>query len=217
MQKMTPELWEGMFRRLNAGGCPVLGDHGCRVFPVGLMIGKNPAMNFNRIFDLVEGGTGYELELFLWNELDRPIDIQGYRIELPWGTPKLSLLRAPKKSSPYFGNYVFPDGDYHDASYVLNPMFARRKSRLNADQQVDGMLVAVGEESIPAEIPDNDRAPVTLTIFDTQGNKYQAQLVARVARHALRVREWRRQRMLEMQPKRASKCGLLNSKVALGC
>jgi hypothetical protein len=213
---MTPEMWEGMFRRLNAVGCPVLRDHGYRVFPVGLMIGKNPAMNFNRIFDLVEGGTGYELEFFLWNELDRPIDIQGYRIELPWGTPKLSLLRASNKSSSYYGNYVFPDGEYHDASYVLNPLFVRRKSRLNAGQEVDGMLVAVDEESIPAEIPDDHRAPVTLTIFDTRGNKYQAQLVARVDRRALRVRERQRQRMQSIRSKRASKCGLLNSEGALG-
>ena len=30
----TPEQWDGLVRRLNDGGCPVLRDHGYKISPV---------------------------------------------------------------------------------------------------------------------------------------------------------------------------------------
>ena len=128
--KQTPEQWNGLVRRLNDGGCPVLPDHGYKVSPVGLAIDKIPGTSFNSIFDLKQGGTGFAIELTLRNEATRPIDIVGFRIQVPWGFPTLSLLPAPRKSSDRYPHYSFPrSGPYYDGGFCINRYFARRKSR----------------------------------------------------------------------------------------
>ena len=186
----TREQWDGLVRRLNAGGCPVLSEHGYRIPPVGLAIDKIPGLSFNSIFDLKQGGTGYSIELTLRNEASRAIDVVGWRIKTPWGLPKLTLLPAPKKSSNWYPHYSFPEpGPYYDGGFVVNPFFARSKSRLQPNEEIKGALVASSEEAIPLEIPHLARIVVTLVVFDSRRNAFSAQFRLPVNRSELIARE----------------------------
>jgi len=184
--KQTPEQWDGLVRRLNQGGCPVLSDHGYKISPVGLAIEKIPGMSFNSIFDLKQGGAGYQIELTLRNDASRPIDIVGFQIQTPWGVPPLSLIPAATRSSAWYGLYRFPEpGPYYDAEWVINRMFARRKSRLQPGAPpVEGVLVASSEEPIPEDIPHLARIIVTLSVFDSRCNTYSTQFRLPVDRRA---------------------------------
>jgi hypothetical protein len=182
----TPEQWDGLVSRLNDGGCPVLRDHSYKISPVGLAIEKIPGMSSNQILILKQGGTGYEIELVLRNDLDRPIDVVGFQIKTPWGVPRLSLLPAPQKSSPMYPHYAFPEpGPYYEGNFVLNPFFARRKSRLNPGEEIEGVLVASSEERIPLEFLQLARIIATLIIFDSRRNAFSAQFRLCVNRYGV--------------------------------
>lgn len=190
----TSEQWDGLVRRLNDGNCPVLRDHGLKICPAGLAIEQIPGMSFSQIFDLKQGGTGYAVELVVRNELDRPIDIQGYQIRTPWGIPKLTLLPAPRKSNNWYPHYSFPEpGPYFDGSFVLNPLFARRKSRLYPGKEIEGVLVASSDEQIPLEFPHLAGVIVKFLIFDSHRNTFSGQFGMRLIRPALIARERREQ------------------------
>jgi hypothetical protein len=172
----TSEQWDALMRRLNDGGCPVLHNHGYKIAPTGLSIEKMPGMSLSQIFTLALGGTGYAIELMLRNEANRPIDIQGFQIKTPWGIPKVALLPAPKKSSARYPHYCFPEpGPYYEREFVLNRFFARRKSRLNPGEELEGVLVASSEEMIPFDVAHLARIIATLVMFDWRGNAFSAQ------------------------------------------
>jgi hypothetical protein len=188
----TPEQLDGLFRRLNDGGCPVLRDHSYKISPVGLAVGKIPALNFSRIFDLKEGGTGYAIEVKLRNESSRPIDIVGCQIKTQWGNPKISLLSAPRYSFPK------PGPSYED-HIVINRYFARRKSRLQPGDEIEGMLVASSEDWIPLEIAHFKWITATLLVFDTRRNAFSGQFRLLVDRRDLSAREGRYREMASSQ------------------
>ncbi len=189
MKKTTPEEWEGLFRRLNDAGCPVQKDHAYRVAPVGLVIEEPLSWSQSRVFARRDGSTGFALEFLLWNELDRRIYIQGCQIWPPWGALRLSLLPPAGKSSQRNCSYQFP-GDrepYDEGGTVLNSIFARQKSWLNPNDEVEGVLLAVDELPIPCEFRDNARVTVGLHIFDSLGNRYEHDFKVKVDRSALRT------------------------------
>jgi hypothetical protein len=213
----TPEQWDGLVRRLNEGGCPVLPDHSYKICPVGLAIEKMPGTSFNSIFDLKQGGTGYAIELTLRNEAIRPIDIVGYQIKTPWGVPMLSLLPAPRKSSERYPHYSFPNpGPYYEGDFVINRCFARRKSRLQPGEQIEGILVASSEEPIPLEIPHLARIIATFFVFDSRRNAFAAQFRLPVNRRALIAREKKNQAMEPSQPLVPNMCDGRSMEVATG-
>jgi hypothetical protein len=199
--KMTRKQCEGLFQRLNQGGCPVQPNHSYKVPPFGLAIEKIPGISHSEICDLMCGGTGYAIELGLRNDLDRPIDIVGFQIETPWGVPKLSLVPPWRKAMGKHSPYHFSDGyyyqesieryarnHYYEGEYVVNYLFARKKSRLKPGEEVEGMLLVEDKARIPDEFPDHARIIVTVRIFDSRRNRFEAQfrLVAdRSALHAL--------------------------------
>jgi len=200
--KMTQEQCEGLFHRLNQGGCPVQPNHGYKVPPFGLAIEKIPGISHSEICELLGGGTGYAIELGLRNDSDRPIDIVGFQIETPWGVPKLTLVPRWDKSMGKHSPYHFSDGHsyheltqtyvrnhYYEGGYVLNYLFARKKSRLKPGEEVEGMLLAEDQEPIPAEYPDLARIIVTLRIFDSRRNRFEAPFRLVADRHVLRARE----------------------------
>jgi hypothetical protein len=190
MQRLTEEQWKVLNRRLRQGGCPVLEDHGYEMPPIGLVIEVRPLNILNQVCDLADGGACYVIEFALHNVLDRPLDVQGFQLVVPWGTPQLSVLAAPRKSSFSWPHYILPDGSrYFDAGYMLNPIFARQKTRLEPDEKVQGLLVALDEGSIPEEIADCTHIPVTLSVFDSRKNRYSAQTGLWVDRSALRARK----------------------------
>jgi hypothetical protein len=193
MTKLTPEQWDGFCRRLNQGGCPVLRDHGYKISPVGLSVEIMPGIGLNEIFDLADGGTGYAIEVVLRNDADRPIDIRGFQIRTPWGIPKVSLIPAPKTSSPKYPTYTFPGlSRYYDGDFVVNHVFARQKTRLNPAQEIEGVIVLSSEEPMPAELQHYGHTFVTLCVFDTRGNTYSAQFRLAVNRSELIIRERRK-------------------------
>jgi hypothetical protein len=194
--KQTPEEWDSLVRRLNSGGCPVLGDHGYKVSPVGLAIEPIPGTSYSSIFDLKQGGAGYAIELTLRNGPNRPIAIVGYQISTPWGVPPLSLIPAPKKSSELYPLYSFPKpGPYYEGDWVINRFFARRKTRLQPREEVEGVLVASSEAPIPQDIAHFARIIVTLSIFDSRRNAYFAKFRIPVNRGEQIAREKRKQSM----------------------
>ncbi|MFZ1975372.1 MAG: hypothetical protein WAU89_21185 [Candidatus Acidiferrales bacterium] len=197
----TPEQFDGLVRRLNEGGCPVLADHGYKINPVGLLIEKIPGMSFSSIFDLRQGGAGYAIEIALRNEAPRPIDAVGWQIQTPWGVPTLSLLPAPRKSSNQYPHYCFPEpGPYFDGEFCINRYFARRKSRLQPGEPIEGVIVASSEDPIPLEIAHLARIIVTLRIFDSRQNAYSAEFKVPVDRRELIAREKRKQALAPPRP-----------------
>ena len=101
----------------------------------------------------------------------------------------LSLLPAPKKSSERYPHYCFPEpGPYYEGDLVINRYFARRKSRLQPGEQIEGVLVASSEETIPLDIPHLARIVVTLYVFDSRQNAYSAQFRLPVNRRELIAR-----------------------------
>jgi hypothetical protein len=153
-------------------------------------------LNFSSMFDLKQGGTGYAIECTLRNGPSRPIDIAGYQIRTPWGVPPLSLLPAPKKSSERYPLYCFPDpGPYYEGEWVINRYFARRKTRLQPLQEVEGVLVASSEEPIPRDIAHMARIILTLCIFDSRGNAFSGQFRVPVDRRERIAREKMKQTM----------------------
>ena len=203
--KQTPEQWDALVRRLNEGGCPVRSDHGYKISPDGLAIEKIPGMSFNSMFDLKQGGMGFAIECTLRNDASRPIDMVGYQIQTPWGAPPLSLLPAAKKSSARYGLYCFPEpGPYYEADWVINRHFARRKSRLQPGQEVEGVLVASSVEPIPQDIPHLARIIVTLVVFDSRRNAYSAQFRLPVNRRELIARRKPSPAMASSEPSETS-------------
>jgi hypothetical protein len=183
--KQTPEEWDGLVRRLNRGGCPVLSDHGYKISPVGLAIEKIPGTSYNSVFDLKQGGTGFGIECTLRNDASRPIDLVGFQIQTPWGTPPLSLVPPAPRSSAWYGLYRFPEpGPYYEGDWVINRYFALRKNRLQPDQEIEGVLVTSSVEPIPLDIPHLARIIVTLSVFDSRRNTYSTQFRLPVDRRA---------------------------------
>jgi len=177
------QVWKGMVQHLNEGGCPVRADHGYRFGTKALAIEPIGGFTVSQIFTLEQGGTGFALEFVLRNELQRPIDVTGFQIKTPWGIQRLSLLPAPRKSSARWPHYCFPEpGPYYDGDYVLNPLFDRRKSRLNPGEEREGVLVASSEEEIPSSVRHRDGIFVTLRIFDSRRTAFSARFGVRVIR-----------------------------------
>jgi len=196
--KQTSEKWDSLVQRLNQGGCPVLANHGYKVTPVGLAVEPIPGMNFSRIFDLNEGGSGYAIEVTLRNDASRAIDIVGFRIRTPWGIPKLTLLQAP--------NYAFPEPcPSYDADFVINAYFQKCKSRLQPGKEIAGLLVASSEDEIAEEIQNFAPVFLALDVFDSRRNVFSGQFGVRVDRRERIARELRNQKTQSAQPKSVPK------------
>ena len=165
------EKWEVMVRILNEGGCQVLADHGYHVTLPGLTIEPAKGLNFNRIFRLANGGTGYHFDLLVCNESVRPIDVTGFQIHTPWGIPRFEIVRTPKKSESTWP-YDRALRDRFTEEVNLCRFFCRRKSRLNSGEELEGELLGWSEESIPECSLRSQGAWVTLRIFDSRGKVY---------------------------------------------
>jgi hypothetical protein len=80
-------------------------------------------------------------------------------------------------------------GPYCESDFVLNRFFARRKSRLNPGEELEGMLVASSEEMIPVDVPHLARIIATLVMFDSRGNAFSAEFRLPVIRWEVTARE----------------------------
>ena len=74
---------------------------------------------------------------------------------------------------------------------MLNPFFARSKSRLNPAKELEGVLLASSEEPIPAEVAHRSRVIATLVIFDSRGNAFSGRFLLPVVREEVVIREYK--------------------------
>ena len=188
MRKLTTEEWAGLARRLNDGGCPVQVEDTFKVNPIGLALEQNPSPG-NSVFALDNGWTGYMLDMFVTNELSRPIRISGFQIKTPWGGTVVSLL--PRPTNPRQDYYRFPHSTLgFDQSVVINRFFSGT-GRLNPGDVAQGLLLCVDETLIPDEYPEHGRTAVELSVFDGHGNRFASEFRLCVDRSATISREHR--------------------------
>jgi hypothetical protein len=173
MKSRKEEQQLNLAHLLNRAGCPVQMDTGFHAPPTGLVIEQVPEVGLNTVFDLANGGTGFVLDVLIKNERHDPVWLEGFQIESPWGHVVTSLVAAPKKWDARYPYYCFPDdsGPAFDGTIVVNRFFTTRR-RLNRNDEICGLLMALNTDSIPDEVEHNARALVTFSVFDRRGTRF---------------------------------------------
>jgi hypothetical protein len=127
------------------------------------------ACRLYEVHDLPEGGTGFEARVRLTvSESSSILKFQTVRILLPW--TQVSLLPKPRKIDG--GCYRSFDGRRHpiDVHDVLNHRI-RRGQRMFPGEEVEGLILGFGLDSIPAEyLPEylrGQKVPATLWVEAT--------------------------------------------------
>ena len=114
--KMTQVQDEGLFHRLNQGGCPVQPNHAYKVAPFGLAIEKIPGTSHSQIFDLRCGGTGYSIELGL--QIIRIVSLLSWASRSRHRGEYRSFAGYPWKKSLGKHSTYHLDGNYYEGEYV---------------------------------------------------------------------------------------------------
>jgi hypothetical protein len=136
------------------------------------------------------------LDAVITSRFERPTRIKGIQIKAPWGGSRMSLLQGNPKYRAQGGFYLFPGtGLGFPGSEVLNKLFSGR-CRLNAGEEIEGLIMAIDAQGIPDDVSDNDRIVVELSIFDGPGNRFSSQFRLCVDRSAVRARQ-RKEEMRE--------------------
>ena len=78
---------------------------------------------------------------------------------------------------------------------------------MNPAEEIEGLLLAVDQESIPDEYPDLARIIVTLRVFETKGNTFSAQFRLPADRTERRVRERTSQTTVTAAPQASADVG----------
>jgi hypothetical protein len=111
-----------------------------------------------------------------------------------------SLVAAPKKSDARYPYYCFPDdsGPAFDGEIVVNRFFTTRR-RLNRNDEICGLLMALSTESIPDEVEHNARVPVMFSVFDRRGTRFSKNFRLAVDRTERMIQE--RKGQLHIEPR----------------
>ena len=185
MNRLQAEEKSRLALYLNQNGCPVQLESS----PVTLVVEQVPTDGMNMVFDLNDGGSGYMLDVFISSRLKRPTRIKGIQIKTPWGGSRMSLLQGNPQYRAQGGFYLFPGtGLGFPGSEVLNRLLSG-KCRLNAGEEVEGLIMAIDAQGIPDDVSDNDRIVVELSIFDGPGDRFLSQFRLCVDRSAVRARQ----------------------------
>ena len=170
---------------LNQNGCPVQ----LKSSSPGLVVEQVPTVGMNMVFDLMGGQTGYLLNALITSRLKRPAHVKRIQLKTPWGVSRIALLQGDLRCRAWGGFYLFPGtGLGFPESEVLNRLLSGRY-RLNAGEEVEGLIMAIDAERIPDDVCDNGRIVVELSIFDGPGNQFSAQFKLCVDRSAVRARQ----------------------------
>jgi hypothetical protein len=200
MQRCKEEQQLNLAHLLNRSGCPVQTDTGFQAPPTGLLIEQVPEVGLNTVFDLANGGTGFLLDILVKSKRPDAIWLDGFQIEDPWGHVTKSLIAAPRKSDARYPYYCFPDdsGPAFDAGIVVNRFFTTRR-RLNGNDEICGLLMALDSESIPVEVEHNARVPVMFSVFDRRGTRFSKTFKLAVDRTERMIQE--RKGQLHIEPR----------------
>jgi hypothetical protein len=137
-----------------------------------LLIEQIPEGGLNTVFDLANGGTGFLLDILVKSQQHDPFWLDGFQIEDPWGHVTKSLVAAPSKSDVKYPHYSYPDSTLaFDGEIVVNRFFTTRR-RLNWNDEICGLLMALSTQSIPDEVEHNARVPVMFLVFDRRGTPF---------------------------------------------
>ena len=185
MNRLQVEEKSKLALYLNENGCPVQLESN----PPGLVVEQVPTVGMNMVFDLMGGRTGYLLNALITSRLKRPAHVKRIQLKTPWGVSRIALLQGDLRCRAWGGFYLFPGtGLGFPESEVLNRLLSGRY-RLNAGEEVEGLIMAIDAERIPDDVCDNGRIVVELSIFDGPGNQFSAQFKLCVDRSAVRARQ----------------------------
>jgi hypothetical protein len=197
--KRLKEQQDDLAHLLIQGGCPVQIDTGFHASPSGLLIEQVPELGLNAVFDLVNGGTGFLLDILVKNERHDPVWLDGCQIEDPWGHVTKSLVAAPSKSDVKYPYYCYVDSTLaFDGEIVVNRFFSTRR-RLNQNAEICGLLMALSTDSIPDEVEHNARVCVTLSVFDRRGTRFSKNFRLAVDRTERMIQA--RKKQLHIEPR----------------
>ena len=193
MKSRKQEQQASLADLLNRCGCPVQTHTGYDPPPTGLLIEQVPEVGLNLVMDLANGGTGFLLDIWIKRELADPFWLDGCQIEVPWGHTTTSLVSAPKKSDPKYPYYCFPDSTLaFDGDIVVNRFFSTLR-RLNQNDEIDGLLMALNTKAIPDEIEHNARVTATFSVFERSGTRFSKDFRLAVDRTERMIQERKKQ------------------------
>ena len=184
MNRLQAEEKSRLALYLNQNGCPVQLESS----PVTLVVEQVPTVGINMVFDLNDGRSGFMLDALISSRLKRPTRIKGVQIKTPWGGSGISLLPGDPRYRARGGFYLIPGtGLGFPGSEVLNRLLSG-KCRLNAGEEIEGVIMAIDAQGSPDDVSDNDRIVVELSIFDGPGDRFSSQFTLCVNRSAVRAR-----------------------------
>jgi len=193
-------------------------------------------------FNLSSGGSGYELNVLIANDSERPLAPVHIGFEGPEWVNRMRLLPDPHKQyAARRGNtlrqvrdesgssvdysiarntYVFPTRPriLQEREIVLNHRVSR-SCILYPGDSVEGLLLAVGEEPIPLDYRDREHIKVRLTVFDQHGRFHRALFHPMVERSRQEERRWAEigsQDQTRIRDKRAATAARLDDLKPLG-
>lgn len=131
---------------------------------------------YSQVVDLDGGGTGVEVSVGI--DPHSFTTIAQYLLELPW--TQVSWL---KESSKKDYCYQMPDPlTYpYTRDEVLNHRVGR-KGKMFPGNLVEGVLLGISEDPIPAEYVDGQKLRTRLWVFDTRSNSYECRVMLGVSR-----------------------------------
>jgi hypothetical protein len=186
MKNLKSVLTQGELRRLlklRSLGIPLDEDAleemkaACR----GLSIYQAGTIIENSVFDLDSGGTGYMLAAAIHNVSDQILRLEEPRLETAWPESRFRWLENPLAKVPreYFYSFAPPGPAGFDLDAVLNHRF-RRGCKLYPDDWLEGLLVGVGQASVPDQYLNRQGVRMRLSILDGRGNDYSADVTLTV-------------------------------------
>lgn len=119
-------------------------------------------------FSFTCGITGYILSIALSTEIRRGITICGWELRSPILTTLLNWLPDPRESTPPEREYRFPvSGLAFDRDVVIN-----HRKRLKPGQCLEGFLLGIASERIPAEFKHGMEIEATVSLMDQLNRRF---------------------------------------------
>ena len=112
-----------------------------------------------------------------------PFELSDFELYLPWKEMPVRLLEDP--ADP-FAPITYTFSPYNAAKFDKSQVIFRTGKMLRRGQSLEGFLLAVDPEPIPAEISHGVEITATLSIFDQFGDGHSSDLILTVDRMAER-------------------------------
>jgi hypothetical protein len=161
---------------LRLGGVPLDSEvvDEIRSQSVGLLIEQTGTMLESTVIALSSRRSGFQFSVAICNNSDRVICIDEFRLQSLWWEPNFQWVEDPLRMAPRRREYSFPACSLlgFERNAVLNHRVGRQ-GRLNPGAQMEGMLLGLGESSIPHEYRDRHAVTMRLQVFDSRGHSHE--------------------------------------------